>query len=180
MGFITLEDLTGQIECLVFPKVFERYQGMMAVDDLVILRGRLSIREEESPKLLVDKLTPLEQWQKEQEAATQSSHAEQPFHTEKQENAVKPSRLTDAQFASRAPEKLFLRLDRSQMKDASAVLSLFPGSVPVYYHLPAERVTLLVPKINWCDKSETCMNRLIALLGNENVKLVGLTGKEQR
>ena len=25
MGFLTLEDLTGQIECLVFPKVFERY-----------------------------------------------------------------------------------------------------------------------------------------------------------
>lgn len=30
MGFATLEDLTGQIECLVFPKVYERYQGMMA------------------------------------------------------------------------------------------------------------------------------------------------------
>ncbi len=190
MGFITLEDLTGQIECLVFPKVFERYQGMMAVDDLVILRGRLSIREEESPKLLVDKLTPLEQWQKEQE--TQSGHAKQPFHTEKEINAAKPTSavkpigaakplgLTDAQFASRAPEKLFLRLDRSQMTDASAVLSLFPGSIPVYYHLPAEKITLLVPKINWCDKSENCLNRLIALLGNENVKLVGLTAKEQR
>ncbi len=178
MGFITLEDLTGQIECLVFPKVFERYQGMMAVDDLVILRGRLSIREEESPKLLVDKLTPLEQWQKEQE--TQSGHAKQPFHTEKEINAAKPLGLTDAQFASRAPEKLFLRLDRSQMTDASAVLSLFPGSIPVYYHLPAEKITLLVPKINWCDKSENCLNRLIALLGNENVKLVGLTAKEQR
>lgn len=62
MGFITLEDLTGQIECLVFPKVYERYQGMMAVDDLVVLHGRLSIREEEAPKLLVEKLIPLEAW----------------------------------------------------------------------------------------------------------------------
>ncbi len=186
MGFITLEDLTGQIECLVFPKVFERYQGMMAVDDLVILRGRLSIREEESPKLLVDKLTPLEQWQKEQEAATQPSRTEQPINTEKQTNAAMPinaampPKLTDAQLASRAPEKLFLRLDRSQMNDISAALSLFPGSVPVYYHLPAEKITLLVPKISWCDKSENCLNRLISLLGSENVKLVGLTGKEQR
>ena len=40
MGFITLEDLTGQIECLVFPKVYERYQGMMAVDDLVAVHPR--------------------------------------------------------------------------------------------------------------------------------------------
>ena len=66
MGFITLEDLTGQIECLVFPKVYERYQGMMAVDDLVVLHGRLSIREEEAPKLLVEKLIPLEAWHPEE------------------------------------------------------------------------------------------------------------------
>lgn len=68
MGFITLEDLTGQIECLVFPKVYERYQGMMAVDDLVVLHGRLSIREEEAPKLLVEKLIPLEAWHSEESA----------------------------------------------------------------------------------------------------------------
>ncbi|HCI50530.1 MAG TPA: DNA polymerase III subunit alpha, partial [Clostridiales bacterium] len=68
MGFITLEDLTGQIECLVFPKVYERYQGMMAVDDLVVLHGRLSIREEEAPKLLVEKLIPLEAWHPEESA----------------------------------------------------------------------------------------------------------------
>ena len=62
MGFVTLEDLTGQIECLVFPKVYERYQGMMAADDLVVLSGKLSIREEEAPKLLVDRVVPLEEW----------------------------------------------------------------------------------------------------------------------
>jgi hypothetical protein len=59
MGFLTLEDLTGQIEGLVFPKVYERYVNMLAVDQLVMLEGKLSLREEEEPKLLVDAVRPL-------------------------------------------------------------------------------------------------------------------------
>ena len=48
MGFITLEDLTGSIEGLIFPKVFERIQGTIAEDDVVVVTGKISIREEES------------------------------------------------------------------------------------------------------------------------------------
>ena len=59
MGFLTLEDLTGQIEGLVFPKVYERFVNMLAVDQLVMLEGKLSLREEEEPKLLVDSVRPL-------------------------------------------------------------------------------------------------------------------------
>ncbi|MEG1775672.1 MAG: DNA polymerase III subunit alpha, partial [Clostridia bacterium] len=59
MGFVTLEDLTGQLEGLVFPKVYEKYLTMLAVDNLVILEGKLSFREEEEPKLLVDSVREL-------------------------------------------------------------------------------------------------------------------------
>ncbi|MEG2950159.1 MAG: DNA polymerase III subunit alpha, partial [Clostridia bacterium] len=59
MGFLTLEDLTGQLEGLVFPKVYERYAGALQVDGLVILEGKLSFREEEEPKLLVDSVRML-------------------------------------------------------------------------------------------------------------------------
>ena len=55
-----LEDLTGQIEGLVFPKVYERYVPLLNVDSLVILDGKLSFREEEEPKLLVDAVRPLD------------------------------------------------------------------------------------------------------------------------
>lgn len=173
MGFITLEDLTGQIECLVFPKVYERYQGMMAVDDLVVLHGRLSIREEEAPKLLVEKLIPLEAWHPEESApaAPMGQSTARPVPPPKRHTSEAP-KLTDAQAAAKAPRKLYLRLNRPQMDAASSVLSLYPGSVPVYLHLPAEKMTLLAPKTGWCDASDGCLNRLNALLGAENVKLL--------
>lgn len=173
MGFITLEDLTGQIECLVFPKVYERYQGMMAVDDLVVLHGRLSIREEEAPKLLVEKLIPLEAWHPEESApaATMGQSTARPVPPPKRHTSEAP-KLTDAQAAAKAPRKLYLRLNRPQMDAASSTLSLYPGSVPVYLHLPAEKMTLLAPKTGWCDASDGCLNRLNALLGAENVKLL--------
>ena len=173
MGFITLEDLTGQIECLVFPKVYERYQGMMAVDDLVVLHGRLSIREEEAPKLLVEKLIPLEAWHPEESApaAPMGQSTARPVPPPKRHTFEAP-KLTDAQAAAKAPRKLYLRLNRPQMDAASSVLSLYPGSVPVYLHLPAEKMTLLAPKTGWCDASDGCLNRLNALLGAENVKLL--------
>jgi len=173
MGFITLEDLTGQIECLVFPKVYERYQGMMAVDDLVVLHGRLSIREEEAPKLLVEKLIPLEAWHPEESApaATMGQSTARPVPPPKRHASEAP-KLTDAQAAAKAPRKLYLRLNRPQMDAASSTLSLYPGSVPVYLHLPAEKMTLLAPRTGWCDASDGCLNRLNALLGAENVKLL--------
>ena len=167
MGFITLEDLSGQIECLVFPKVFERYQGTIAADDLVVLEGRLSIREEEAPKLLVETITPLEEWTpgglERQRPAPQGRRSAAPHKA--------PIPKTDAQWAQEAPAKLFLRLPRNLLEDATARLALHPGSVPVYLHIPAEKLTLLSPRTSWCDGSPACLDRLRELLGADNVKL---------
>ncbi|MBQ2954069.1 MAG: DNA polymerase III subunit alpha [Clostridia bacterium] len=186
MGFITLEDLTGQIECLVFPKVYERYQGMMAPDDLVVLSGKLSIREEEAPKLLVDRLTPLESW--EEESKNAASHPSRiavrnrvpasARATDQIPNPPVPHRQpaapqkTDAQLASEAPRKLFIQLERPRMDEAVHHLSLHPGSIPVYLHVPAEKLTFLLPRIQWCDGSEGCLSRLVKAFGEANVKIV--------
>ena len=176
MGFATLEDLTGQIECLVFPKVYERYQSMMAADDLVVLSGRLSIREEESPKLLVDRVTPLEDWREEKPQlrsqpgeATRPARQEQPVPVRR--DPPSPPK-TDAQLAKEASRKLYLKLARTEMDRALAMLALHPGSVPAYVHIPAEKMTFLAPRINWCDGSDGCVARLTAAFGAENVKLV--------
>ena len=180
MGFITLEDLTGQIECLVFPKIYERYQGMMAPDDLVVLTGRLSIREDESPKLLVESMDSLEDWKPGQ---VQARPAPRTSPRPAREDAPKPAsapvhhapeapRLTDAQLAAKASRKLYLRLKRADMDRAAALLALHPGSVPVYMHLPDEKITLLAPKLSWCDATDACLRRLQSAYGADNVRLV--------
>ncbi len=59
MAFITLEDMTSSIECLVFPKVLEQYNDLISTDKLVRLYGKLSLREDEEPKVLVEALSDI-------------------------------------------------------------------------------------------------------------------------
>ncbi len=188
MGFITIEDLTGQIECLVFPKVYEKYQAMMAVDDLVVLCGKLSIREDEAPKLLVDKLVPLDMWEDKPRVTVPDEEGNRrprvstvdrvPAPSPAQERPARPHRipqqpqLTDSQRAANAQRKLFIQLERARMDEAAHLLSLYPGSVPVYLHVPAEKMTFLTPALQWCDGSEGCLKRLSAAFGEGNVKIV--------
>lgn len=60
MAFITLEDLTGTIEAIVFPKTLEKINSLINEEQLVIIKGRVSIREEEMPKLICEDIQPLE------------------------------------------------------------------------------------------------------------------------
>ena len=58
MAFITLEDFTGSIETIVFPKVLTRLDSLLTENSIVMLHGRLDIKEDEGVKLLVDSATP--------------------------------------------------------------------------------------------------------------------------
>ena len=58
MGFLVLEDLTGSIEGLVFPKVYEKYASMLSSDSLVVVDGKLSFREEEEPSCWWTRFVP--------------------------------------------------------------------------------------------------------------------------
>jgi len=59
MAFINLEDLYASVEVIVFPKTFEKYKSLIEEDEIVIIKGRVSIREEEQPKILCEDIQPL-------------------------------------------------------------------------------------------------------------------------
>ena len=60
MAFLTLEDLTGSIEVIVFPKTLDNVKSLCVTDGLVIIKGRISLKEDEQPKLLCETIEPLE------------------------------------------------------------------------------------------------------------------------
>ena len=60
MAFLTLEDLTGSIEVIVFPKTLDTVKSLCVTDSLVIVKGRISLKEDEPPKLLCESIEPLE------------------------------------------------------------------------------------------------------------------------
>ena len=149
MGFVILEDLTGQIECILFPAVWEKYGHDLTEDTAVLIKGRLSIREDEEIKLIAELVMPLEG----------------PGH--EKELPKDPATL-----AKLAPVKLYLRLKRSQMQDCEQQLRDMHGSVPVYLNLPDEGVTLLAPMSWWCDDAEEAKAGLLGCLPAENMKVV--------
>jgi len=148
MGFLTLEDQFGQIECMLFPKVWEQYSHQVGPDRAVLITGRLSVRDDEDIKLLADTVEPL-------------SAPKQPRDTR-----------TDAQIAKDAPQRLFLRLKRAQMSRVQDLLSALKGQIPVYINLPEEGITLLTPRSMWVRDAREAMLRLAKEIGDENMKVV--------
>ncbi|WP_129596579.1 OB-fold nucleic acid binding domain-containing protein [Anaerophilus nitritogenes] len=59
MSFITLEDLFGSIEILVFPKIFDQYMNFLQEDQMVIIEGKITLKEDEEPKIIANKILPL-------------------------------------------------------------------------------------------------------------------------
>ena len=60
MAFLKLEDLTGTIEVIVFPKALDRLRHIIKEDTLVKLKGRVSIKEDELPKVICENIEGLE------------------------------------------------------------------------------------------------------------------------
>lgn len=46
MAFVTIEDFTGSIETILFPRVFSRVRGMLSQDSVVVIKGRVQEQEE--------------------------------------------------------------------------------------------------------------------------------------
>ena len=62
MAFITLEDLYGVVECIVFPATFDRYNSLIEEDSLVVIEGKISLSEEEEPKIICEKISQLNKY----------------------------------------------------------------------------------------------------------------------
>jgi DNA polymerase-3 subunit alpha len=63
MAFITIEDLTGTCEVIVFSDLLESKRALIAADSMVLVAGTVSTREEEAAKIVAADLFPLEQCQ---------------------------------------------------------------------------------------------------------------------
>ncbi|MBS4534790.1 DNA polymerase III subunit alpha [Clostridium sp. D2Q-14] len=59
MAFATLEDLFGTVELIIFPKVYDLYSKYIEEDNIVIIEGKLSINEEDEPKIICSAIKPL-------------------------------------------------------------------------------------------------------------------------
>ena len=64
MAFVKMEDLTGSVEMVIFPDLFEKQSSLLKEDNLIMVEGRTDIKEDEDSKIIVESIKPLKQQQK--------------------------------------------------------------------------------------------------------------------
>ena len=144
MAYVNIEDVTGTLEVIVFPKVLERSANSLREDSLVTIKGRISERESGTPQIICDEVRPLENYGARLEAA-------------------EPVQIKDNL-------KLFLRIDSKENPKYELlreVVSAFPGTreTIVYVSGTNQRFKTSVAA------DERLVVQLENLLGRENVVL---------
>ena len=143
MAYVTMEDDTASIEMLAFASVLGQYGGYIRENSAVVVTGRLSLRDDKDPQILINRVRPISDY-----AAGRPQEAPRP----------------------QMPQTLYLRLPGEQGKlypKVKAILNMFPGTqktVLFFEDTRARRGTT-------CDFRENMLRELKNVLGDGNVVL---------
>ena len=124
MAFVTVEDLYGSIECVCFPKIYDRIRNFLDADTVVSLSGKISIEEEKAPVIIVDKMTEFLLG----EAAAPQSASAQPA------NPAEGGKT--AQVQSSEEKRLWLNvsdLEDEDIEELLETLSFYEGDTEVWF-----------------------------------------------
>jgi len=143
MAYVTLEDDTAAIELIVFSNALSQYGGYLKENAPVVITGRLSLRDDKDPQIVINRAQPM------------SAFAER-------ENA-RP-------VVQEVPQSgtLYLRLPREEGKlfpKVRAMLNMFPGSNKVVVYFADTQVR----RGSTCALDERLLRELTELLEQPNV-----------
>ncbi len=60
MAFITLEDLFGNVEVIIFPRDYERYKEHLLEDNKVFIKGKITVEEDKPAKMICSEIIPFD------------------------------------------------------------------------------------------------------------------------
>ena len=154
MAFVTLEDLYGTIEVILFPKVFLQYASMIAEGNVIAVSGSLSLEEEKDAKILVNAVYK-------PNAIPQNVNAPQKNQPQKAQKSKR--RGLFLKFSSKNDEKI---------QRASVITSIFEGDMPLYFYFEDEKKYHLQSQSKFVDVNETMLGELKRILGEGNVAII--------
>ncbi len=170
MAFVTLEDRFGEIEPVVFPNTLDPYGASLHPHGAVAVRGELSVKDEEPPKILVSEIVPL--LPNEQFAKTPEKPA---FGAARIQDGASPrkNQTPPAPMKTATVGKVFLNLpslteDCREYARVLSLLEVFPGPVPVVLH-DASSGKYLATGSGGIAYSDAVHDALVLILGAKNV-----------
>ena len=141
MAYVTLEDDTGDMELLAFSSAVEHYSSLLNANTAVVVAGRISVRDEKAPQIIVNQVYAIGEF---------------------------TNGAPQAAMEQGKPQRLFLRLPSEESRAwrrVRPVLNMFPGKTPVvlYFEEPG------VKRKGFCLVEEDLLKELREILGAENV-----------
>ena len=156
MAFVTVEDLYGSIECVCFPKVYERMRDFLLADKVVTLTGKVSIDAEKAPVIIVDKI---------------SEFSEEDAQAKGNGKAQTTDQRVIKKEKSDADKKLWLNvrsLVDEDIEELMETLTFYEGETPVYFVKNGKKM-LCSQKVN---PNRALMAELASFLSEEEIKLI--------
>ena len=153
MSYITLEDDTGAMEVIAFQRVLDQSSMFIKDNAALIVRGRISVRDEKEPQLMADTIRPIE------EADSMKAAAARP------DGAPKPAPHGDDPATQ---QKLWVKLpaaDDPRIKRIELILTMFPGQQQMVIYCAREKRKLTAR----CIIHDSLVAELKEMLGEENV-----------
>ena len=145
MAYVTVEDNTASMEMLAFSNVLSQYGGYLKENAPVVITGRLSIRDDKDPQIVINRARPI-------------SDFEHPL----QEPPAPP------QPAPPLKGKLYLKIPTencAECRKSKAIINMFPGDSDVVLYFADTKLR----RGSRCALAEKMVAELKNLLGNENV-----------
>lgn len=164
MAFFSIEDRFAEIECIAFARVFADNSYLIRTDSAVWVSGTLSLRDDEAPKILVNRMEPLI----DNAHFTETVSEKMKSDVEKQKPAPEATVKKAAQ-----PKRLFLRVPDMKShplyQKAKNLTELFDGDFPVFFYDAASATYAKEPV--GISLSDYVLREFRTLLGEENVIL---------
>ncbi|HHV63860.1 MAG TPA: DNA polymerase III subunit alpha [Peptococcaceae bacterium] len=156
MATFQLEDLTGTIEVLVFPRLFAE-TVQLNNDQIVIVQGRYSVNEDEK-RIFAEKIIPIEEYLAAGRLVNQTAGQTSATLEERQEKK----------------SKLFLKFlnnqDKILLDKVFQLLSVYKGTNPVYFFFQDTKKVFEVSSDYFVKYSPSLEEELSILVGKENIR----------
>ncbi len=154
MAFVDVEDITGSMEVVVFPKTLLENSPLIAEGNVLVIKGRLDIRDDEPPKLICEHIATAEKAAQDSDSDTSVQNADKP--------------------AKKKRSGLFLRVPYEGCKEqteAQRFLDIFDGRTPLYYYFTDKNEYKAMNQSFFVDVNEPLLAELKRILGEDNVVL---------
>ncbi len=163
MAFVTVEDLMGTVECVCFPKVYDKIKSFLAPDKVVSVAGKLSITEDKAPAIIVDKMTEFSLEENGKDTTTPVQTQGNETQSVRQETRDNPTPKKDS--------RLWLNvsgLDEADVEELLETLTFYEGETPVIF-VNGKQKMLCSQKINPC---KALFAELAGFLAENCIKLI--------